>query len=62
MFRVCLNTANRFKELSRVESRCSVFKEIKKGANWTLKENLQRPLEHNKQVLKELSTVYIVVQ
>ena len=50
MFRDSLNTANRFKELSIVESGCSVFGEIKKGANLTLKEDVQRLLEHSKQV------------
>ena len=50
MFRDCLNKANRFKEVSIVESGCLVFRKIKKGANWTLKEDVQRLPEHNKQV------------
>ena len=39
-----------------------MFGEIKKGANWTLKESVQRMPEHNKQVFKELSRVKIGVQ
>ena len=58
MFTDGLNTANGIKELSIVESGCSVFGEIKKGANLASNKGCLNTANR----LKELNTVYIGVQ